>query len=231
MWKRLLIFWAVVVVAAVGYYFIAGTAAQRQEKTAESKPIAPAQAQRPDALPRPPQLTPEPPQAPADGHPVEPKPADEATRARQAAQTLRLSSPIPGLKKTDISDMFGDHRGEERQHEALDIMAPKRTPVLAVDDGVIKKLFTSTQGGLTIYHFDPSERYSYYYAHLDGYAPGLVEGKQVRRGELIGYVGVTGNSDPNGPHLHFAVNELDETKSWWKGAPLNPYPLLISSLP
>src|SRR4051794_14096716 len=117
-----------------------------------------------------------------------------------APPNIKLSSPIANLQPKDILDTFNDSRGEgERRHEATDIMAPRGTPVLAVDDGVIKKLFTSKPGGLTIYQYDPTQRYCYYYAHLDRYAEGLKEGMQVRRGDLIAYVGSTGNADPNAP--------------------------------
>jgi murein DD-endopeptidase MepM/ murein hydrolase activator NlpD len=105
-------------------------------------------------------------------------------------------------------------------------MAPKGTKVVAAADGKVVKLFTSKPGGLTIYQFDPTEKYAYYYAHLDHYADGLKEGADIKRGDTIGYVGVTGNADPNAPHLHFAVFELTPEKQWWKGTPVDPYPLL-----
>jgi peptidoglycan LD-endopeptidase LytH len=105
-------------------------------------------------------------------------------------------------------------------------MAPRGTEVLAVDAGSIAKLFTSQAGGLTVYQFDPTQTFSYYYAHLDRYAPGLAEHQAVRRGELLGYVGSTGNASEEAPHLHFAIARLDTDRSWWKGDPINPYPLL-----
>ena len=123
----------------------------------------------------------------------------------------------------------GDARGGERMHEALDIMAPAGTPVLAVADGRVEKLFTSERGGLTIYQFEPSGRWCYYYAHLQSYAPGLAEGRELKRGEVIGYVGSTGNADPAAPHLHFAVFALTPEKQWWTGTALNPYPMLAGS--
>ena len=125
-----------------------------------------------------------------------------------------------------LTDTYDQPRGNERHHEALDIMAPKGTKVVAAADGKIVKLFTSKPGGLTIYQFDPTEKYAYYYAHLDRYADGLQEGAQVKRGDVIGYVGTSGNADPNAPHLHFAVFELTPEKQWWKGTPVDPYPLL-----
>ncbi len=105
-------------------------------------------------------------------------------------------------------------------------MAPRGTPVLAADDGTIEKLFLSKPGGITIYEFDPTRRYSYYYAHLDSYAKGLKEGMPVKRGEEIGIVGSTGDASPNAPHLHFAIFVLGPEKQWWKGTAINPYPIL-----
>lgn len=138
----------------------------------------------------------------------------------------KLLVPVDGMPFAKLADTYDQPRGTERHHEALDIMAPKGTKVVAVADGKIVKLFTSKPGGLTVYQFDPTEKYAYYYAHLDRYADGLQEGAQVKRGDLIGYVGATGNADPNAPHLHFAVFELTPEKQWWKGTPVNPYPLL-----
>jgi len=140
-----------------------------------------------------------------------------------------LLLPVAGVSARELTDTFNQPRGTERQHQALDILAPKGTPVLAVADGRIAKLFTSKPGGLTVYQFDPSEKYAYYYAHLDSYAPELKEGSAIRRGQMIGYVGVTGNSDPNAPHLHFAIFELGADKKWWEGTPVNPYPYFTAA--
>ncbi|MDR7194788.1 M23 family metallopeptidase [Luteimonas terrae] len=137
-----------------------------------------------------------------------------------------LLLPVQGIAIADIQDTFGDARGSERQHEALDIMAPTGTPVIAVADGTIEKLFTSDRGGLTIYQFEPSGQFSYYYAHLQAYAPGLREGATVMRGDVLGTVGSTGNADPAAPHLHFAIFRLTPEKQWWTGTPVNPYPLM-----
>jgi murein DD-endopeptidase MepM/ murein hydrolase activator NlpD len=165
----------------------------------------------------------------------------ESTRARTIdtrtpAATTDLDSrilelPIAGLRKSDLYDTFSQERAAgERRHEATDIMAPRGTPVLAVDGGTIAKLFNSKQGGLTIYQFDLAEKYCYYYAHLDRYADGLRDGMHVKVGDTIGYVGSTGNASPSAPHLHFAIFELGEDKKWWEGKPINPYPILIRSL-
>jgi murein DD-endopeptidase MepM/ murein hydrolase activator NlpD len=137
-----------------------------------------------------------------------------------------LLVPVQGIRREDLQDTFDDARSQGRVHDAIDIMAPRNTPVLAVEAGRIAKLFTSDRGGLTIYQFDPTESYAYYYAHLESYAPGLKEGDQVARGQVIGYVGITGNASPEGPHLHFAINRLKPEKKWWEGDPINPYPVL-----
>jgi len=141
-----------------------------------------------------------------------------------------LLVPVVGIEPGQLSDNYEQSRGS-RKHEAIDILAPRGTPVVAVDDGRIAKLFTSKPGGLTIYQFDPQSRVAYYYAHLDRYALGLREGMDVHRGDLIGYVGTTGNADRNTPHLHFAVFRLGHPPKWWEGEPVNPYPALSRAQP
>jgi murein DD-endopeptidase MepM/ murein hydrolase activator NlpD len=133
-----------------------------------------------------------------------------------------LAVPVRGLEADDLVSSFHDARGT-RRHEAIDILAPRGTDVLAVEDGKIAKLFTSNAGGLTIYQFDPSEKYVYYYAHLDRYASGLTEGMSVEKGDVIGTVGTTGNAPKNTPHLHFAISKLDPDKRWWGGTALDPF--------
>lgn len=136
-----------------------------------------------------------------------------------------LSIPVSGITPDQLVDSFDDPRGAYGIHEAIDIMAPLRTPVLAVDDGKLVKLFDSVPGGLTLYQFDTSEQFAYYYAHLDSYAPGLVEGQELKRCDLLGYVGASGNANPLAPHLHFMVYALGPEKRWWQGRAINPYPL------
>jgi peptidoglycan LD-endopeptidase LytH len=135
-----------------------------------------------------------------------------------------LLLPVPGIAPSSLRNDYLDERGQGK-HEALDIAAPRGTPVLAVDDGRIEKLFTSVRGGLTVYQFDPEQVYCYYYAHLDRYAEGLSEGRQVRKGDPIGYVGTTGNAPQETPHLHFAIFKLGPEKRWWEGVAINPFPL------
>jgi peptidoglycan LD-endopeptidase LytH len=137
-----------------------------------------------------------------------------------------LLIPVEGVTANRLTDTFNDARAIGRRHDAVDIMAPRGTEVRAVDDGAIAKLFTSKAGGLTIYQFDPTQTFSYYYAHLDHYASGLAEHQPVRRGQLLGYVGSTGNASESAPHLHFAIARLGTDRAWWKGDPINPYPLL-----
>lgn len=153
--------------------------------------------------------------------------ADAAPANAGAAMPGKLLVPVKGVTASQLTDTFYQPRGTQRQHEALDIMAATGTPVVAAADGKVVKLFQSKPGGLTVYQFDPTEQYAYYYAHLDRYADGVLEGKELKRGDLVGYVGATGNADPNAPHLHFAVVALTPEKQWWKGTPINPYPLMV----
>jgi murein DD-endopeptidase MepM/ murein hydrolase activator NlpD len=135
----------------------------------------------------------------------------------------RLRMPLDGEDVESLKGGFAETRGRDRPHEAVDMLAPRNTPVHAVDDGSIAKLFTSKAGGLTIYQFDPGGRVCYYYAHLERYADGLKDGQKVSQGDVIGYVGTTGNAPPNTPHLHFAVFELNADKRWWQGRAIDPY--------
>lgn len=151
----------------------------------------------------------------------------------QGAQMLAqraLEVPVVGIAPRTLSDHYDQSRGS-RRHEAIDILAPTGTPVVAVDDGRIAKLFTSKAGGLTIYQFDRNAQLAYYYAHLQRYADSVREGMEVKRGTLIGYVGATGNADDKAPHLHFAVFRLGSPPKWWQGEPVNPFPALARAQP
>jgi murein DD-endopeptidase MepM/ murein hydrolase activator NlpD len=140
-----------------------------------------------------------------------------------------MSPPISGLALTDLRDSFEEiHNGH--RHEAIDILEPRGTPVRAVVPGTIRKLFLSKPGGNTIYQFDKVGEYCYYYAHLDGYAEGLREGMLVQPGDVIGFVGSTGNADARAPHLHFMIFELGPERLWWKGQAVNPYPGLVDAV-
>jgi len=157
------------------------------------------------------------------------RPDVDLVAAKRTLASKSLAFPVRGYQSA-LRDNFDELRGGA-PHEALDIMAPRGKPVVAVDDGKIAKLFDSKAGGLTIYQFDPSSTLAYYYAHLDRYAPGLKQGDPVRRGQLIGYVGSTGNAVPEAPHLHFTVFALGPGKEWWKGVAINPYPQLATLPP
>ena len=139
-----------------------------------------------------------------------------------------LAIPVQGIKPANLSDTYTQARaGGARTHDAIDIMAAEGTPVVSASDGVVEKLFFSEGGGgVTVYVRSPDQRWTYYYAHLQGYAPGLAEGQQVKRGQLLGRVGYTGNANPAGPHLHFAINRMNPGEKWYQGSPINPYPLL-----
>jgi peptidoglycan LD-endopeptidase LytH len=144
-------------------------------------------------------------------------------------ERLRASAlvfPVPAVSPAAVRDAFGDRRGG-RVHEALDIAAPRGAAVVAVDDGIVAKLFESVPGGHTIYLFDDERRFAYYYAHLDAYAPELAEGRRVRRGDVIGTVGTSGNAAPDSPHLHFAIFKLELEPRWWRGTPINPHLVLV----
>ncbi|MEO5742036.1 MAG: M23 family metallopeptidase [Vicinamibacterales bacterium] len=134
-----------------------------------------------------------------------------------------LLVPVRGLDASDLVSSFQDARGSSRRHEAIDVLAPRGTDVLAIEDGKVAKLFTSDAGGLTLYQVDPSDTFVYYYAHLDSYAPGLKEGMMLRKGDVIGAVGTTGNAPKDTPHLHFAIAKLDPDKRWWGGTALDPF--------
>ena len=136
-----------------------------------------------------------------------------------------LLVPVEGVEPDDLVKSFSDRR-DGRKHEALDILAPRNTPVKAVEDGTIARLFESKAGGITIYQFDPSEQYCYYYAHLERYASGLTEGDRVKKGQVIGFVGTSGNAPKQTPHLHFAIFRLTSAKRWWEGTPIDPFDVL-----
>lgn len=147
-----------------------------------------------------------------------------AERAQQTSSALNgLLIPVVGVAPGDLTDTFTQARGRGRVHDAIDIMAPRGTPVVAANDGHVVKLFTSERGGLTVYQFDPDDRVVYYYAHLDRYAAGLTEGQTLRRGDRVGFVGSTGNARDDAPHLHFEIEMLGPEKQWWHATSINPY--------
>jgi murein DD-endopeptidase MepM/ murein hydrolase activator NlpD len=141
-----------------------------------------------------------------------------------------LLMPVSGVSPSSLADNFNQiHNGH--RHEALDIMAARGTAVVAVDEGNVVKLFHSKPGGLTVYQFDDTRMWCFYYAHLDRYAEGLKEGTLLRKGDVLGYVGSSGNASPNAPHLHFTIFKLGQNKRWWQGIAIDPYPLLTASHP
>lgn len=185
----------------------------------------PAPSAPPPVMPGP--TSPPPPIAPPAPQDTPPRPPGSADGPLTLAPGSLLM-PVQGLDPAQLQDNYHQRRGDA-PHEALDIMAPRGTPVVAVADGRVAKLFTSKPGGLTVYQFDRNERLVYYYAHLDRYAEGLAEGQLLRRGDPVGAVGSTGNARQDAPHLHFAVHVLGVERAWWKGTPVNPYPLIAGS--
>ncbi|MFY9557659.1 MAG: M23 family metallopeptidase [Blastocatellia bacterium] len=143
-----------------------------------------------------------------------------------ALRLKNLLIPVAGVTSNGLRDSFYDSRSEGRTHGALDIMAPHYTAVLATDDGAILKLHQSGRGGIMLYQSDASGSYVYYYGHLDRFAEGISEGKNVKRGEVIAYVGDTGNAGPGNYHLHFGISKMTAAGKWYGGDPINPYPLL-----
>jgi murein DD-endopeptidase MepM/ murein hydrolase activator NlpD len=156
--------------------------------------------------------------------PVGVTPVSDADLDYIAARNLLI--PVAGVTADQLRDTFIQARSEGRQHDAIDILALQGTPVLATTDGVVVKLFQSDRGGVTLYELDPSGRYVYYYAHLMRYAEGVAEGKPLRRGEVIAYVGDTGNAGAGNYHLHFAIAKITSPRQWSGGEAINPYPLL-----
>ncbi|MGQ0590000.1 MAG: M23 family metallopeptidase [Sphingosinicella sp.] len=151
-----------------------------------------------------------------------------ADRGAVAVAPSGLAIPVAGMRPAQLLDTYSQARaGGARVHDAIDIMAPRGTAVVAAADGLVERLFFSRGGGgITVYVRSPDRRWSYYYAHLEAYAPGLREGQRIRRGDPIGTVGSTGNANPAGPHLHFAIRRMGPTDRWHQGIPINPYPLL-----
>jgi peptidoglycan LD-endopeptidase LytH len=143
-------------------------------------------------------------------------------------ESSSLLVPVAGVRPEQLRDTFQDARSEGRSHDAIDIPAPRGTPVLAVADGRIVKLFQSIPGGTTIYQLGTDNRTIYYYAHLERYADGLKDGHFARRGEVIAYVGDTGNAGAGNYHLHFSVSIVSDPRRYWDGTNVNPYPLLVN---
>ena len=169
-----------------------------------------------------------PPDAPvAIGTPLPPTESPTSTpEPANFVGRMNLIIPVAGVRPEQLQDTYSDARSEGRTHDAIDIIAPAETPVLAAADGKILKLFQSEKGGTTIYQLSASQELVFYYAHLSHYADGLTEGNLVKQGEVIAYVGDTGNAGAGNYHLHFSIAVVTDPKRYWEGANINPYPLL-----
>jgi murein DD-endopeptidase MepM/ murein hydrolase activator NlpD len=186
---------------------------------------------RHDAAPSSPSATASPNQSLADQTsetppPEDTQPAEDTTLAGSYVGKLKLIIPVQGVRPDQLQDTFMEARSEGRVHDAIDIPAPAGTPVLVAGDGEIAKLFQSERGGTTIYQFSADKKLVYYYAHLQRYADGLAPGKYVRQGEVIAYVGDTGNAGTGNYHLHFSISVIPNPARYWEGTNINPYPLL-----
>jgi len=167
----------------------------------------------------------------AIGTPLPPEPTPSPEESANFVGRLNLIIPVAGVRPDQLTDTFDDARSEGRVHDAIDIMAPAETPVLAATDGKILKLFHSDRGGTTIYQLSANQELVFYYAHLSRYADGLAEGNVVKQGEVIAYVGDTGNAGPGNYHLHFSIAAVTDPKRYWEGTNINPYPLLHDRTP
>ena len=160
------------------------------------------------------------------GRVAQPTPPRPAPTQVDAAGLPILQVPVAGVARAQIVDSWGDARGEGRQHHGTDIMAPGGTPVLAAAAGTVEKLYESRLGGTTLYQRSLDGRWTFYYAHLAGYAPGIHEGQALHAGEPIGFVGDTGDAGPGNYHLHFSAARLRPDQRWWEGEDVNAYPML-----
>lgn len=186
-------------------------------------PIAPAP---PAGEPAPAPETPIPGDAPEPTGDVERLSPDSLARIARDLRDRHLTLPVEGVDRDRLHDSFDDPRSQGRVHRAIDIMAPRGSPVFAVENGTVARLDDSQAGGgIVVYQYDPGRTYVYYYAHLEKWADGLEEGDRVGRGQVIGYVGTTGNAPPDAPHLHFAITLADADGRWWNGVPINPFGL------
>ncbi len=168
------------------------------------------------------------PPLPATASTTSPSPQPAPLSKAQIGQAItdlrsrQLMLPIHGISAQQLKGSFYEMRGKSR-HEATDILAARNTPVHAVEDGTIGKLFLSKFGGNTIYQIDPTGQYVYYYAHLERYEPSIKEGDKVKRGQVIGFVGTSGNAPPDTPHLHFCISIMTPEKKWWQAHAIDPY--------
>lgn len=201
----------------------------REDTMSRPDSLAPQSPQRPDTAPP---LVPPPTPAPGNTAPASPLPgtAISASSAELAALRRTLIVPVQGVAKGQLRDTYAETRGgpgAARTHEALDIRAPRGTPVLSAADGKLMRLFDSKTGGLMVYAADPTDRFILLYGHLDRYADGLRDGMALKQGQVIGYVGTTGNAPIGTPHLHFGILRGRPSANWSRGTPVNPYPLLV----
>jgi len=173
---------------------------------------------------RDPLITPEP--TPCEVVETVPPPEPLPSLTPAASQNRTLIIPVAGINSSQLVDTFTNSRGESRTHDAIDIIAPAGTPVLAAVTGQIVRFFDSVPGGITIYQLSEDRRYIYYYAHLQSRSEKIKAGDLVTQGTTIGFVGDTGNAGPGNYHLHFSIARVTDPKRYWQGDYINPYPYL-----
>jgi len=160
--------------------------------------------------------------SPADSH----RPSPAASSLEREIINVRsrlLIVPVAGVSPGQVPDSYLAKRGS-RTHNAIDILAPRGTPVVSADEGRVIRLRSNASGGITIYATEPAGRIVYYYAHLERYRGGLAEGATLGKGDTIGYVGTTGNAPADVPHLHFQVTVMHAEGKYWAGTPIDPRP-------
>ena len=178
-------------------------------------------------------------------YPVESKPAPRAVPATDSSSNApmparavapgadadylaarRLVIPVAGADPAKLEDSFKEPRDGDRVHRAIDILAPRGTPILSADDGKILRMTTSALGGISMYTVDPSSRLVYYYAHMDRYNDGMSPGRTIVKGDTLGFVGTTGNAPKDIPHLHFQIMRWPADGKYWNGEPIDPFEVL-----
>jgi len=174
--------------------------------------------------------------APPEPHPVlAGTPVAEPPSRRGGESTMtdveylsarHLMVPVAGADMSKVEDSFLDGRDGERVHHAIDILAPRGTPILSADDGKILRMSNNTVGGITMYTVDPTNRIVYYYAHMDHYNDAMSPGRTISRGDTLGYVGTTGNAPKDTPHLHFQIMRWPADGKYWNGEPIDPFEFL-----
>ena len=152
--------------------------------------------------------------------------APVASASDEFLLTRHIVLPVAGADMSKVEDSYSEPRDGGRVHRAIDILAPRGTPILSADDGKILRMTTNTLGGISMYTVDTENRLVYYYAHMDHYNDAMSPGRTIVKGDTLGYVGTTGNAPKDTPHLHFQVMRWPADGKYWNGDPIDPYEAL-----